>query len=102
MSPHNISVSVSCPPDTNTPGFEAENVGKPEETRLISEYGGLFSAEAQWITFEFSGRFLNQGFFYDDFTLMQPLRQVFLVLKSSFCLLISNFPVLNQNLTILK
>lgn len=45
-SPHNISVYVSCPPDTNTPGFEAENVGKPEETRLISEYGGLFSADA--------------------------------------------------------
>ena len=36
---------VSCPPDTETPGFEAENVGKPEETQQICEYGGLFSPQ---------------------------------------------------------
>ncbi len=33
---HGISVSVLCPPDTLTPGFEVENRTKPEETRAIS------------------------------------------------------------------
>jgi len=45
LSPYKISVCVSCPPDTETPGFEAENVGKPEETQQICEYGGLFSPQ---------------------------------------------------------
>ena len=36
---------MTCPPDTETPGLVSESVGKPEETRLISEYGGLFSAK---------------------------------------------------------
>lgn len=40
--PYNISVTVSFPPDTDTPGFKDEQVGKPEVTRLISEEGGLF------------------------------------------------------------
>jgi 3-dehydrosphinganine reductase len=31
-----ITVSVLCPPDTDTPGFIAENLTKPEETRIIS------------------------------------------------------------------
>ncbi len=33
---YGISVSVLCPPDTLTPGFEVENTTKPEETRAIS------------------------------------------------------------------
>ncbi|XP_018022688.1 3-ketodihydrosphingosine reductase-like isoform X2 [Hyalella azteca] len=40
-----LSVTVSVPPDTDTPGFEKENVSKPTETRLVSETAGLFSAE---------------------------------------------------------
>ncbi len=31
-----IKVSVLCPPDTDTPGFEEENLTKPEETKAIS------------------------------------------------------------------
>lgn len=42
---YNISVSVLCPPDTNTPGFELENKTKPIETVAISEGGGLMSSE---------------------------------------------------------
>jgi len=42
VAPFNIRVTLNCPPDTETPGLEAENVGKPEETVLISEFGGLF------------------------------------------------------------
>ena len=36
LRPHGITVSVLCPPDTDTPGFEVENRTKPEETRAIS------------------------------------------------------------------
>lgn len=42
----NISVQIACPPDTDTPGFQLEQVDKPEETRLISETSGLFQADA--------------------------------------------------------
>lgn len=38
----NISVQIAYPPDTDTPGFELEQISKPEETRLISETSGLF------------------------------------------------------------
>ena len=31
-----ISISVLYPPDTDTPGFQAENVGKPAETHALS------------------------------------------------------------------
>ena len=41
----NISVQVVYPPDTDTPGFVEEQIGKPEETKLISETSGLFSPE---------------------------------------------------------
>ena len=34
---------MAFPPDTDTPGFVAENRDKPEETRLISESAGLFT-----------------------------------------------------------
>lgn len=41
---YGIGVAVAYPPDTDTPGFKIENVGKPEVTRLIGEdAGGLFS-----------------------------------------------------------
>ena len=45
-APYGIFVSVVCPPDTNTPGYENENKHKPEETRLISEGSGLFEPAA--------------------------------------------------------
>lgn len=41
----NISVTVSLPPDTNTPGFVEENYKKPLETKLISDNGGLYEPE---------------------------------------------------------
>eukprot|EP00903_Cladosiphon_okamuranus_P009315 g8887.t1 len=41
---YGIGVAVAYPPDTDTPGFQTENVGKPEVTRLIGEdAGGVFS-----------------------------------------------------------
>ena len=43
---HGIFVSVVCPPDTNTPGYETENKHKPEETRLISDGSGLYEPAA--------------------------------------------------------
>jgi len=36
LKPQGIAVSVLCPPDTDTPGLQQENLTKPEETRAIS------------------------------------------------------------------
>ena len=36
LKQYGITVSVLCPPDTDTPGFHEENKTKPEETRAIS------------------------------------------------------------------
>eukprot|EP00563_Minutocellus_polymorphus_P016905 CAMPEP_0181050392 /NCGR_PEP_ID=MMETSP1070-20121207/16492_1 /TAXON_ID=265543 /ORGANISM="Minutocellus polymorphus, Strain NH13" /LENGTH=412 /DNA_ID=CAMNT_0023129335 /DNA_START=115 /DNA_END=1350 /DNA_ORIENTATION=+ len=40
--PSSVAVQVAYPPDTDTPGYEAEQVGKPKETHLISEAAGLY------------------------------------------------------------
>jgi 3-dehydrosphinganine reductase len=45
LEPFNIKVSVSFPPDTDTPGFAIENQSKPSETKMISESGGTFDPE---------------------------------------------------------
>ncbi|CAL1286037.1 unnamed protein product [Larinioides sclopetarius] len=42
---YDISVTVSFPPDTDTPGFAEEMKNKPIETVRISESAGLYSAE---------------------------------------------------------
>jgi 3-dehydrosphinganine reductase len=39
LEPHGITVSVLCPPDTDTPGFAEENRTKPPETAAVSEGG---------------------------------------------------------------
>lgn len=44
LRPFNIKLTVSFPPDTDTPGFSNEQIGKPEITKQISEDGGLHSA----------------------------------------------------------
>jgi len=46
LKPYGISVSVLCPPDTDTPGFETENQTKPEETRAISATARVMGADA--------------------------------------------------------
>ncbi|OSX79998.1 hypothetical protein BU14_0065s0003 [Porphyra umbilicalis] len=46
LRPYGIGVTTVYPPDTATPGYEAENVGKPAETVAVSEGGGLWSPEA--------------------------------------------------------
>ncbi|CAG2122309.1 unnamed protein product [Medioppia subpectinata] len=45
LKTYNISVCVSYPPDTDTPGFEHEQITKPIETKLISDAGGLYSPD---------------------------------------------------------
>mmetsp|Transcript_27969 Transcript_27969/g.57078 ORF Transcript_27969/g.57078 Transcript_27969/m.57078 type:complete len:455 (+) Transcript_27969:146-1510(+) len=37
-----VNVSLAYPPDTNTPGYEVENLKKPEACRLLSESGGVW------------------------------------------------------------
>jgi len=46
VRPYDIRVTVSFPPDTDTPGYKEEMKTKPKETCLISETSGLFTAEA--------------------------------------------------------
>ncbi|XP_017761187.1 PREDICTED: 3-ketodihydrosphingosine reductase [Eufriesea mexicana] len=43
VAPYNISVTLSLPPDTDTPGFAIEELSKPLETKLISETSSLVS-----------------------------------------------------------
>lgn len=40
-----INVSVLCPPDTDTPGFEEENKTKPDETKAATGGAGLLKPE---------------------------------------------------------
>ncbi len=42
---YNITVSVLCPPDTDTPGFEVENRTKPDETKEISKSAKLLTPD---------------------------------------------------------
>ncbi len=46
LKQHNISVSVLCPPDTDTPMLIKENKIKPAETAAISESAKIMSPEA--------------------------------------------------------
>jgi 3-dehydrosphinganine reductase len=45
LAPHGISVTVACPPDTDTPQLEAENRSKPALTRRITATGGIWPAD---------------------------------------------------------
>jgi 3-dehydrosphinganine reductase len=44
LKPFNIYLTLAYPPDTDTPGLKGENVGKPDETRLIAEGSGLLDS----------------------------------------------------------
>ncbi len=45
LKPHNIFVSVLCPPDTNIPMLQEENKIKPPECKAISETSKVMSPE---------------------------------------------------------
>jgi len=45
LKQYDIGISVVCPADTDTPGFEVENRTKPPETVAVSEGGGLLQPE---------------------------------------------------------
>ncbi|ENN77559.1 hypothetical protein YQE_05855, partial [Dendroctonus ponderosae] len=61
VKPYNISVTLALPPDTDTPGFENENKTKPKETKIMSESGGLYSAET--VATQLMNDALKQHFF---------------------------------------
>jgi 3-dehydrosphinganine reductase len=42
---YNITISILCPPDTDTPGFQTENKTKPEETKAISAAAKVMSPD---------------------------------------------------------
>nr|CAH7721855.1 unnamed protein product [Callosobruchus chinensis] len=94
VKPYNISVTLALPPDTDTPGFEAENKTKPKETKLLAETGGLVKPEEvakRMLNDALNGRFFSYiGF--ESFILttlcvgMSPFKSVFDVIIQS-CLL---------------
>lgn len=45
LLPYNVYVSLSFPPETDTPGLRKENETKPEITKAISDTSGLFTAD---------------------------------------------------------
>lgn len=45
VHPFNIFVSVAYPPDTDTPGFQVEELTKPTETSMICGVGNVFPAD---------------------------------------------------------
>lgn len=45
LRPYNISVTLSLPPDTDTPGFAVEELSKPLETKLISQTSELIQPD---------------------------------------------------------
>ncbi len=47
LAPFGISVSVACPPDTDTPQLAYDNSRRPTVTRLIARGGGTLSAD--WV-----------------------------------------------------
>ena len=79
-APFNISVSVSYPPDTDTPCLAKENLRKPEITKLISASSGLMTADAvaeKLISGACAGQFnisMNMdGWFLTSLTLGMPV-----------------------------
>jgi 3-dehydrosphinganine reductase len=46
LKPHNIKVSVLCPPDTDTPQLHEENRTKPPETKAIAGNAGIMSPDS--------------------------------------------------------
>ncbi|XP_015604701.1 3-ketodihydrosphingosine reductase [Cephus cinctus] len=62
LNPHNVSVTLCLPPDTDTPGFAIEELSKPLETKLISAAAGLVNPEDvadQLIKDALSGKFFS-------------------------------------------
>jgi 3-dehydrosphinganine reductase len=51
LKPYNIHVSILYPVDTQTPGFDEENKLKPKECAIMSETGGILTAEEVAETF---------------------------------------------------
>ena len=45
LKPFGITVSVLCPPDTDTPGFAVENTTKPPETHAVSAGAKVMSPD---------------------------------------------------------
>ncbi|MFX0018724.1 MAG: SDR family oxidoreductase [Promethearchaeota archaeon] len=60
LLPYNIKVSILFPTDTDTPGFAEENKFKPPECAIISESGGLMTAEE--VAGEFIEKILEERF----------------------------------------
>ncbi|XP_012282094.1 3-ketodihydrosphingosine reductase [Orussus abietinus] len=45
LAPYGVSVTLSVPPDTDTPGFAVEELSKPVETQLITQSSNPYKPE---------------------------------------------------------
>ncbi|XP_015126637.1 3-ketodihydrosphingosine reductase [Diachasma alloeum] len=62
LKPYNVFVTLSMPPDTDTPGFAVEELAKPVETKLISGSSGIISPDTvanQLLEDALSGKFFS-------------------------------------------
>ncbi len=76
LKPYGISVSVLCPPDTDTPGFHKENQTKPPETLAIS-------GNIKVVTPEYVAKRLLQGVARKKFMIIPgPMGKLSFFLKS--------------------
>lgn len=69
LRPYNISVTLSLPPDTDTPGFAVEELSKPLETKLISQSSGLVKPDV-----------VAEQLFKDALVSMRKIANFFLVM----------------------
>ena len=44
MAPYNVGISVSFPPDTDTPQFQAEQTMRTDVEKELASYGAVFKA----------------------------------------------------------
>ncbi|XP_065165250.1 3-ketodihydrosphingosine reductase [Atheta coriaria] len=111
---YNVSVTLSLPPDTDTPGFETENLTKPKETKLISEAAGL--VDPQVVAQALLNDALNGKFFssvgFESWLMttlcvgMTPFQRYFDVIVQALTLgpirLISSFYITNFQKIVIK
>ena len=66
VRPHGIGVTVCCPLDTDTPGFEEEQKSKPEECKI-------FSGSATPVDPDYVARFVTTIQIYLELCLRNPI-----------------------------
>lgn len=114
LTPHNISVTLCLPPDTDTPGFAIEELSKPLETKLISQASSLVKPSLvanQLFKDALNGKFFStvgmEGFLLSNLCCgMSPFTSIFELITQislmGFFRLLSSFYLISFQRIILK